>query len=358
MAEHSDPHLDYALKAIHDAQVRETEEFRLWMEIPENRALFGDLLACREALMREKLEHKQKLKVRIRRWSIVSASVAAAAFIGFFLIPSLSSSSLEETAEPARFFSAIETGNQVILQTDGQDGQLLHDSVMDVKCWTALSADTVCRCCQTLVTPRGKDFLLILADGTKVWLNAESRLRYPVTFNGEERRVELHGEACFEVAKDEKHPFIVSADGVETKVLGTKFNVRSYEEADRHVTLVHGKVEVTNSLNGKAVVLQPGENLSYTEAGEPKVAKVNVAAYTAWTEGLFYFEDMPLQEIMRTIGRWYNVNIDFEQPELYGIKLNFWADRRAGIEEALGLLNRLKKVNAEYQNGTITIRQL
>lgn len=116
-------------------------------------------------------------------------------------------------------------------------------------------------------------FLLVLADGTKVWLNAESRLRYPVAFNGKERRVELEGEACFEVAKDAEHPFIVCANGMNTMVLGTKFNVRSYSVEDRHVTLVNGKVQVTNTVNNKSVTLRPGQDLTYTETGEEKYQK-------------------------------------------------------------------------------------
>ena len=221
---------------------------------------------------------------------------------------------------------------------DGRsEQQLLTDSVMDVKDWKTVSADTVC--CQTLTTPRGKDFLLVLADGTKVWLNAESRLRYPVAFNGKERRVELEGEACFEVAKDAEHPFIVCANGMNTMVLGTKFNVRSYSVEDRHVTLVNGKVQVTNTVNNKSVTLRPGQDLTYTETGEEKVSEVNIATYTAWTEGMFYFEDVPLEEIMGALGRWYNVNIDFERRELYHIRLNFWANKNTHLDEALELTN-------------------
>ena len=199
---------------------------------------------------------------------------------------------------------------------------------------------------------------IITADGTKVWLNAESRLRYPVAFNGKERRVELEGEACFEVAKDAEHPFIVCANGMNTMVLGTKFNVRSYSVEDRHVTLVNGKVQVTNTVNNKSVTLRPGQDLTYTETGEEKVSEVNIATYTAWTEGMFYFEDVPLEEIMGALGRWYNVNIDFERCELYHIRLNFWANKNTHLDEALELLNKLEKVQVDYQDGTITIKQI
>lgn len=355
MIDHSDKKLDYALRAIQHPQLRETDEFLQWIGIPENKELFLELMACKEAVIRENLQRKRKYRKKMRILAI--ASSAAAVLILAFLIPSLLPSTSLPAEQPIRFFAANNNDEHVVLQMDGRsEQQLLTDSVMDVKDWKTVSADTVC--CQTLTTPRGKDFLLVLADGTKVWLNAESRLRYPVAFNGKERRVELEGEACFEVAKDAEHPFIVCANGMNTMVLGTKFNVRSYSVEDRHVTLVNGKVQVTNTVNNKSVTLRPGQDLTYTETGEEKVSEVNIATYTAWTEGMFYFEDVPLEEIMGALGRWYNVNIDFERCELYHIRLNFWANKNTHLDEALELLNKLEKVQVDYQDGTITIKQI
>lgn len=354
MMENSDQNLDYALRAIQEPQLRETEEFHQWIGVPENKELFLDLMACKEAVMRESLDKKRKAKSRRLIWAATSA--AAAILVLAFLIPSLLPSGYVKKAQPIRFFEATASVEHVMLQMDGQEEQLLEDSVMDIKEWKTLAPDTTC--CQTLTTPRGKSFLLVLSDGTKVWINAESSLRYPVAFNGKERRVELKGEACFEVAKDENCPFIVSADGMDTHVLGTKFNVRSYKTEDRHVTLVHGKVQVTNKNSLKSIILQPGQDLTYTETGEEKISNVNIATYTAWTEGMFYFEDSPLEEIMSSLGRWYNVNIDFERIELYNIRLNFWANRNAHLDEAVELLNKLEKVRVEYQDGTITIKHI
>ena len=355
MIGNSDQNLDYALRAIQDPQLRETDEFLQWISVPENKELFWELMACKEAMIREKLDRRHRSRAKMRIWT--AASVAAAIFVLAFLIPSFLSSPSSQKQQPIRFFAANNCGDHVILQIDGHDQQLLKDSVMDIKDWQvkALPAtDTVAY----LTTPRGKDFLLVLADGTKVWINAESTLRYPVAFRGKERRVELKGEACFEVAKDEEHPFIVRADGMDTRVLGTKFNVRSYKTEDRHVTLVQGKVQVTNMNSYKSVMLQPGQDLTYTETGEEKISNVNIATYTAWTEGMFYFDDAPLEEIMSFLGRWYNVNIDFEQQELYNIRLNFWANRNTHLEEALELLNKLQKVHIDYQNETITIKHI
>lgn len=352
--ESSDQNLDYALRAIQHPQLREAEEFHQWINIPENKALFLDLMACKEALMRENLERKRR--ARSRMYIGAATFAAASVLVLIFLIPSLLPVTSRQMEQPIRFFAATTSEEHVMLQTDGHSKQLLEDSVMNLKEGKVVVPDMTC--CQTLTTPRGKSFLLVLSDGTKVWMNAESSLRYPVAFNGKERRVELKGEACFEVAKNEKCPFIVSADGMDTRVLGTKFNVRSYKTEDRHVTLVQGKVQVTNMTSHKSVMLQPGQDLTYTETGEENISHVNIATYTAWTEGMFYFEDAPLMEIMSSLGRWYNVNIDFEQAELYDLRLNFWANRNAHLEEALELLNKLEKVRVDYQDETIMIKHI
>lgn len=354
MIDHSDKNLDYALRAIQHPQLRETDEFLQWINISGNKELFLELMACKEAVIRENLERKRR--VWSRMYIGAAAFTAAAVLVLVFLIPSLFPTTSRQMEQPIRFFAAITDGEHVMLQTDGHSEQLLEDSVMNLKEVEALTSDTIC--CQTLTTPRGKSFLLVLSDGTKVWINAESSLRYPVAFNGKERRVELKGEACFEVAKNEKCPFIVSTDGMETTVLGTKFNIRSYKTEDRHVTLVQGKVEVTNMTSHQSVILQPGQDLTYTENGEENISRVNIATYTAWTEGMFYFEDASLKDIMSSLGRWYNVNIDFEQAELYHIRLNFWANRDARLEEALELLNKLQKVRVDYQDETITIKHI
>ena len=134
----------------------------------------------------------------------------------------------------------------------------------------------------------------------------------------------LKGEAYFDVAHNDNCPFIVCTEGIDTKVLGTKFNVCSYSKEQRNITLVEGKVEVSNTLSKETTILKPGQNISFDNEEKPHIKEVNTAVYTAWTEGLFYFEDKPLKDIMSTLGRWYNVNIFFENENLYDIKFNFW----------------------------------
>ena len=162
----------------------------------------------------------------------------------------------------------------------------------------------------TLKVPRGGEFKVKLQDGTVVYVNSASRLRYPVKFTGEERRVYLSGEAYFEVEKNEGMPFVVEMEEGEIKVLGTQFNARSYkEEKQQLTTLVAGKVLLT-SKQGKSVELTPGDQGVMGEKGISK-GKVDVYPYTAWKDGNFVFRKQRLEDIMNIVERWYDVKVVF-----------------------------------------------
>lgn len=354
MTEYSEKDLNYALDAIQNPELRKTEEFKIWISNAENKTLFIELMAGKEALMREKYLRKSVVRKRIRIFSIVSA-VAAATLFAIFLPDFFHSTPHQKMDEGIQFFTANTNVNEVILKVEDKTPEVIKDSFMiiDVPQET-VSKDEMSY--QTITTPRGKDFHLTLSDGTKVWINTESSLRFPTVFSGDERRVMLKGEAYFEVAHSESCPFIVCSEGIETRVLGTKFNVCSYAKEQRNITLVEGRVEVNNTLSEESVILKPGENITYDKNEKSHVREVNTAVYTAWTEGLFYFEDEPLDEIMNTLGRWYNVNIYFDDESLYDIRFNFWASRSSGIKEAVNMLNSMGKVKIDFTGDKIMIR--
>jgi hypothetical protein len=208
----------------------------------------------------------------------------------------------------------------------------------------------------TIQTPRGKDFKITLCDGTEVLLNSESSLRYPVRFEGGQRVVELKGEAYFKVAKDLQKPFIVKTEYIQTKVLGTGFNVKAYSLNNLHVTLIEGSIAVRRSDNEIPVILNPGEDIYLTdEPGSMKIQAVDVRKYIAWTDGFFFFEDTSLEDIMRELGRWYNVNVEFSNHRVMAYHFNFWVNRNHDIKEALDLLKEVNKVNITFKDNTITI---
>lgn len=159
-----------------------------------------------------------------------------------------------------------------------------------------------------LKIPRGGQFQLLLPDGTKVWLNAASSLRYPTVFKGTERRVEVAGEAYFEVAENASMPFRVDVNSqVTVEVLGTQFNINAYaDEQSIYTTLLQGKVRVSG------VVLQPGQQAVLSTGQPVRISQPNVSAVTAWKDGMFQFENETLGVVMRQIARWYDVEVVYE----------------------------------------------
>lgn len=164
----------------------------------------------------------------------------------------------------------------------------------------------------TINIPRGGQYTVTLSDGTKVWLNSESSLTYPIAFSGAERKVVLKGEAYFEISKDEQHPFIAQTDHAEVHVLGTHFNINAYkDEKNVKVTLLEGSVHL--AAGSDKALLTPGEQgiVNPSQAGIER-KRVNVNQVMAWKAGYFIFRNNTIQDIMRQIGRWYDVEVVYE----------------------------------------------
>jgi len=161
----------------------------------------------------------------------------------------------------------------------------------------------------SVLIPRGGQYQLVLPDGTKIWLNAESSLRFPVAFNGDSRKVELSGEAYFEVAKNRKKPFYVLARGTEVQVLGTHFNVSAYNVAVE-TTLLEGSVKLNS--NGNTALLKPGQSGTRDNSGAFKVEKADLETAVDWKNGFFVFHDETIQSIMQKAARWYDVEVEFK----------------------------------------------
>lgn len=202
----------------------------------------------------------------------------------------------------------------------------------------------------TLVVPRGGEFALELTDGTRVWLNSESRLRYPVHFSGNERKVEMAGEVYFEVAKNEKQPFVVAVNGVDIRVLGTSFNVSAYHEII--TTLVEGKVRLTGGK--ERVILKPDQQAIWSD-NRFEVKQVEARNYTLWKDGIFYFEDVDLETILDHMARWYNVNIFYVNPSLKTMKFSVEIKRYGDISEILRRIEQTKRVKFEIKDRIINV---
>ncbi len=201
--------------------------------------------------------------------------------------------------------------------------------------------------------PRGGEFSMKLSDGTMVHLNAETDLRYPVRFSGEERRVVLSGEAFFDVAKSGT-PFIIELNGFEVKVLGTRFNINAYEGESRfETTLERGSVEI--NVKGKTLLLEPGEQAVLTNTGELSKQKVDVSLYTAWKDGYFVFEDERLEDVMNTVARWYDVNLFYQNPGVKEIRINGNISRYKDFSVLLEKIEKLDIVHFDIKGNNITV---
>lgn len=166
-----------------------------------------------------------------------------------------------------------------------------------------------------LEVPRGGECMIKLDDGTKVWVNAETKLKYPVVFVGDRREVVLEGEAFFDVAKNEK-PFIVKTSFGDVRVLGTAFGISAYaSEPESYTTLVRGKVSVERE-GIKPVVILPGEQVVTFKDGKMIKQEVDVEEFVGWKDGIYVFKEKSLGEIMKTLERWYNISVDFQDKSL------------------------------------------
>ena len=162
-----------------------------------------------------------------------------------------------------------------------------------------------------MTTPKGRQYHMILPDGTQVWLNAASSIYFPTVFNGKERAVTVTGEAYFEVAHDPRHPFTVTAGNTDIEVLGTHFNVMAYDnETEMRTTLLEGSVKITD--DGRTAVLRPGEELQLNARQFKVIKDADVEAALAWKNGWFVFKDAGVETVMKQAERWYNISVKYE----------------------------------------------
>lgn len=207
----------------------------------------------------------------------------------------------------------------------------------------------------TLITSVGGQYQLQLSDGTKVWLNASSSLKYPVSFPGAERVVELSGEGYFEVAKDAGKPFRVKlAKDEEVRVLGTHFNVSNYsDDAQRKITLLEGSVEV--AYKNRKQLLVPGQQATIAEAGLIMSTPGNMEEVVGWKNGLFVFNDADIKTIMKQVKRWYDVDVVYKDE--VGHYFNATISRNEPLSKLLRLLELTGKIHFKIENKTIYVLQ-
>ncbi|MCR8559393.1 FecR domain-containing protein [Mucilaginibacter sp. BJC16-A38] len=232
-------------------------------------------------------------------------------------------------------------GNTKVIKTNGK------------LAYNANNSDLIPNVFNEVSTPRGGHYQVILPDGSQVWLNAASSIRFPTAFTGKERKVEITGEAYFEVAKNKTLPFIVKVNNSEVRVFGTHFNVMAYiDEAAVKTTLLEGSVQFSNG--SSSCMLKPGEQSELNRSGQVKVVSgVDVDNVIAWKNNLFEFENVDIEVVMRQLSRWYDVDV------VYNKKVNdhFFAEipTTVKLSEVLRALELTGKVNFDIQGRKIII---
>ena len=207
----------------------------------------------------------------------------------------------------------------------------------------------------TLRTLQGMECLITLSDGTRVHLNAETRLTYPVCFSSKERIVQIEGEAYFDVAPDKEHPFIVKTSHTSIRVTGTSFNVRAYADEDTEsTTLISGTVRI-NSGN-EAFELVPNQHYTYNKnTGTNTVANVNTDLYTSWESGSFIFLNVPLENVMSYLSKWYGFQYSFEDEAAKQVRIGAYLNRYANMNPIIDMITELNLVNIKQREGILHI---
>ncbi|ATP55067.1 anti-sigma factor [Pedobacter ginsengisoli] len=208
----------------------------------------------------------------------------------------------------------------------------------------------------TLYVPRGGQYQITLQDGTKVWMNSESKLYFPVTSNGKDRRVRLTGEAYFEVAHNKRLPFKVQTGDQIVSVLGTHFNIKGYpEDSAIATTLLQGSVRISKLSTGQAKMLVPGQQSNLSETGKDiEISYVKTDQAIAWKNGYFLFDNQDIKSVMKTISRWYNVDVTYGN-SLGNDRFGGTFSRNANLSELLANLEELGGVRFQISNRNIIV---
>lgn len=335
---------------------------------PENNLLYEKYLS--EIFLAEKLrfvrandtqtayeEFIQKTDRFLRRKRIFRICRYAAA--GFLLIGAGSlfypHRSTEKQASPA--ISSIAPGSYkaILTLSDGKQVNISDTTYTAYTIYEKATGPEDTLKYHTVTIPRGGEYVLTLSDGSRVWMNSESEIRFPLQFGKDRRELSMSGEIFFQVSRDTSAPFLIHTRHGDVRVLGTSFNIRDYSDEEfLATTLVSGKIEFEKS--DEKFVLTPGEQLHMDrETGKHVISTVNTLLYCSWKDGRFVFEKQRLEDIMTTISRWYNIKVIYEKGELRDLLFTGNIKRYGELEPLLEMLKLVNKVDIITEGNTITI---
>lgn len=347
------------------------EELRQYKEVGQK---LEQIDAPNIGLERQKLNYKLKHQLRRKRGWMVAASVAVLLSCTFILqldrIVNLLKQDTNQLVqiEKGRGKALLITsgGNEYRLEEginriiSEKEGVQIHTDSNNVVQYAGVAGESdeskLVDMYNTLKVPRLGEYQLVLSDGTKVWLNSESELRYPVKFTGKTREVELLGEAYFDVKKNTNKPFFVKTRNMSTRVLGTEFNVSAYPNQELNITLVEGSVELNSKQISGKVQLIPGDNANLKIGGAKiYVSQVDVRKYIAWRDGYFYFEKERLEDILTKLERWYDFKVFYQNQAVKDYAFRMRADRNQDFAEIVRRLEQTGRISFQLKGNVVVV---
>jgi ferric-dicitrate binding protein FerR (iron transport regulator) len=375
--------LGYLRKTLTEA---EHDELDAWVEASdENMLLFEELtdernidanIAWMQGVQTEKALEKTKKQLQFstpvknkkkRLWPFIAAAAILIVVIAIYLVQPKKNSTVPESVQVAKndvspggnkatltlsngiVIDLVARNTGLIQNTTGtriekkEDGLLMYQKLTDAKETNY----------NTVSIPRGGQYALTLSDGTRVWLNALSSLKFPEQFSDSTRVVELNGEAFFHVARDKQHPFIVKInERDQVKVVGTQFNVSSYtDEETKKITLIEGSVQV--NAGSDRLLLTPGQQAKINNGGMLLEKHADTEAATGWKNGEFVFRDADIYSIMRQAERWYDVNVIYKTTS--SEHFNFSISRAETLSKILHLMELTGKIHFKIENKSVYV---
>lgn len=380
---YKDEDIEFASRILTQREELNEEEVAAWLREKGNMELLDEIAAIRQKLSgsdyRESVDveyqrleqdvYDRKSRRMTLRWSVAASIILLVGlFVGRTVTEWQEPDKVRVVAGTERCVPGVKaelilsTGERVVLDRNmeiegAREGRIRNDSVNGLNYGIA-KVEGEEFVYNTMRVPVGGFYQLTLADGSKVWLNSMTELRFPVTFTGEQRRVYLKGEAYFEVTHDVDHPFVVeTGDGMEVKVYGTEFNVDTYQEDFVRAVLVKGKVGIRGDISKKEVMLAPNQMaVCEKETGDIRVEKVDPYKYVAWKDGEFVFERETIEEIMVRLSRWYDVRVFYENESLKQKRFTGVISRQDHIEQVLRLIEGPATLRFEVKGNVVTVK--
>lgn len=381
---YKDDDIEFANRLLTRREELNDEEVTAWLKEKNHVELLDEIAAIRqklsgqsygengeeEFLHLEKSIYDQKSRRMTLRWSIAASIIL---LVGLFVGRTINGvRDMHEEQELAKNVMQPGTSKAILMMADGKEVVLEQGQNLNILLNERVRVATsnrgivyeehgkgvVTEEYNKLTTPIGGEYSLVLSDGTKVFLNADSELKYPVEFSDGKRIVDLKGEAYFEVHKDSLRPFVVRVNGAEVTVLGTSFNVNTYgDDGQIYTTLVNGAVRVSSVKNGQAEVLKPGmQSVMDVQSGQLTVREVDVEPYVAWREGRFVFRAMTLDLIMRQLQRWYDFEVFYQNPEMAEKRFGFKLEKYEHVDSLLKILELTGEVKFEMLGKSLTVK--